>query len=185
MGLVDNHLLLSDNQAAFATSIIGSTNVVDLQHLRDIGRGEPMYVEFRVTEAYAVGAATTYQPTLYTAIAISDTAGASWYGSSNNEILLISGGTGVDVGILSANSLTFPVGRAAAALTLGTTWYMPIPTWHPSYGGVSLGQRYFGAMYLQYGFDATDRYFSAGKITTRIVDSTALPKLHYPIGYSE
>jgi hypothetical protein len=178
MGFVDTRLLLSSNQNVIATAIVESTNTIDLQSLRDIGHGNPLYIRFTVTEAFT---ADNGAPMLYTGVNTSPVGGAGWALNARTETHALSGGTGLEV----IAPLAVPVGLQAAALTLGRTWYMPIPPFHVSDFAFPLGQRYLGCSYWQFGYETGVRDFATGKITADVVDSTHLPQRLYPQGFDE
>ncbi len=178
MGIVDNRLLLSDNQSVIASAIVESTNTIDLQSLRDLGHGEPLYIRFTVTEAFT---AANGAPMLYTGVNTSPVGTTNWYLNARTETHLLTGGTALVV----ISPLAVPYGFQAASLTLGRTWYMPIPPFTVSDSATLRGQRYLGCSYWQFGYESGVQDFGAGKITADVVDSTHLPKKYYPQGFSE
>jgi hypothetical protein len=259
MGFVDNRLILSSNQSVVSAGIVESSSTIDLQALRNVGQGEPLYVRFTVTEAFTALAGS---PKLTTMTHTASAGGTNWYLTSGIETHYITGG--VDLAL--AGSVYVPAGMQSAYLTLGRTWFMPVSPMNAFNTSYPLGQRYFGVTYWQWGYigsalasvvftgsgsatitkashgmsngyrvlfttvpaggelstgvyyyvvnAATNTFevsetsggsaitvaaasglthnltyygqaFATGKVSADIVDSTHLPKIHYPIGYSE
>lgn len=177
MAISDKRLLLSDNQNVVSAAIVESSSTIDLQSLRSHGQGDPLFVRFVVTEAFVAGAGT---PKLTTMTHTASAGGANWYLTSGIETHYATGG--VDLAL--AGTVFVPAGMQAAVLTVGKTWYMPLSPMNYYNANYPLGQRYFGVTYWQWGYNAVSQYFSAGKVTADIVDITAMPKVHYPVGYT-
>lgn len=178
MGIVDNRLLLCNNQNVVSAAIVESASTVDLQSLRNIGNGEPLFVRFTVTEAFVAGAGT---PKLNTMTHTASAGGTNWYLTSGIETHYITGG--VDLALISG-AVYVPSGMQASYLSVGRTWYMPITPMNALNTSYPKGQRYFGVTFWQWGYNGATQYFSAGKVTADIVDISHLPKIHYPAGYS-
>ena len=99
MALLDGQLLFSNAQGPFNTGTNASTNDIDLQSVRDIGKGEPMELLITVTEAVA-GATSTC------------------------DIRLV---TDDNSGFSSATVLWSTGALAVAALALGTQFKVKLP----------------------------------------------------------
>lgn len=62
MSIMDAENLFSEAQAVFGNgTTVVSTDKIDLDHARDIGAGEPGYVEITVTTAFAGGTSANFQ----------------------------------------------------------------------------------------------------------------------------
>lgn len=160
--LLDQSLLFSDQQNLASAGpdgslLIAGTNVVDLSVRRDVLDGDDLFVQFRVTTAFVAGAGA---PGLQLGISTADNAAMS----SNLVTHLLTGGPSIT---------TYMV---ASALPLNAEVYVPLPRLSSSVSGISsltaegvpgFVQRYLGVSYWQTNFSGN--YFSAGKITARIV----------------
>lgn len=150
--ITDAALILdSANASIRAANTYVSTNTIDLQSSRDIATGEELNLVFTVDVAFAGG--TSVQPQVITSASA----------NLSTPSVLVSGPA-------------VPL----ASLTLGATWYMPLP---PRLGSVinpatNTAQRYLGVQYIGVGT------FTTGSISCRLVHDVPADLSTYPSGFA-
>ena len=167
MGYLEHRWLFSDQQAINADGFTNSERVVDLQTLRDLGRGQTLYVHAHVVEAFAVTGGTN--PSL-TIIPV--------YATDANLSNPIAAGT----------TAQLYVKGAGVNLTLDSHFYLPISPYQ--YGSeftiydpdgsptlITNSLQFFG---IRYSFDLNGgTAVTAGKVTTRLtLDQPAIPPVY-------
>lgn len=96
--IVDKQNALSESQAVTGAATSGSTNVIDLSQVRQIGAGKPLYVV--VTVEVAAGGTT---PTMAVLIRTDDNA------SMSSPTTLLTGPTIAAAGLTASTQLVYPV----------------------------------------------------------------------------
>lgn len=139
--IADKLFELSAEQAITATAF--STNWVDMgSPIRDFGHGEPLYMVFQVTEAFATGSGT---PLLVVNLVLD-------VDTSSHTFLTLLGSSvqHVTADLFAGNKIILPINPLSDAqrVTIKT------------FEGLALPYRYFGASYVVSG-----GAFNAGKIT--------------------
>lgn len=175
MSMLDSLHTFSDSQALSGAGPDGAlltkcSKTIDLVQRRDIASMSHLAVEFTVTEAF-VAAGVTGTPRMQFGISMGDDDVAV---PLNLTTLVLTGGAGLTTYMVAAN------------LPLNARVVVPLPIPSVPVGGLagfSGGmpanvQRYLMVSYWNTAFSAS--YFSAGKITARLILAPRNQKLIYP-----
>ncbi len=168
MGYLEHNWQLSNDQAINTQGYNNGTDIIDLRENREIGRGRPLYLMTRVTEAFSVtGTSGTGGSLIIYPVYAADTA------------LLSNVVAGASAQLFITNSLN--------NLTINSTFYIPIAMYQ--YGDeytpyaadgtptlTSPGLRYFG---VRYSLDLAGNTYNTGKVSTWLtLDQPATPPIY-------
>lgn len=164
MAYLEHNWRLSDAQAVTTAGTYVSTNSVDLQSIRDVGEGTPIYVQTQVTTADFAGEAGNVQIQVIAATNAALTSGKFILGSTG----------ALSTAELSLYSQFFiPVGFFRKGNDNTIYAHEVSPT------SVLNGQQYIGVQYVVAGGTV-----SGGKFTTRLTLETSTTPRVYPASTS-
>lgn len=154
MAILEYNWRLSDNQQV-TTGTRTSSDVVDLQNLRDIGEGTPIYAHFQITESGFAGEADTLRIEVV----------ASSSSSLTNPFLLSATPDLLETEVTLYSQFFLPVGffRRGEDSTIYAFDGSPAST--------ANGLQYIGARYVN--------GLSSGRITARLsLDTSTTPRIY-------
>lgn len=153
---LDHKTMLSEEQAVTGTdTTLSSTNLIDLQQIRDLGEGQTVYLHVQVDTAFTGAGNVQFVPSYF-----SDASGTSIHAATGSPALLAAN--------LTLNSQFFiPIGPFRAGEDFTIYAHDGTPTL------IINAYRYLGVRF------AISGTFSTGKVTCRLsLDTSTTPKVY-------